>query len=411
MLETVSATRQLRGVTTQALEGAPASATLSVVTSLAALRELEHKWHDLETQAQYSTSVFQSFDWSIAWAETYIGNNAQTTLHILAGYDEDELVFLWPLMRVKRFGFSVLTWLTEPFGKYGDVICKKGHCPRQWISGSISFLRRLNDIDIVRLRHVRADGHLASQKDSPLFDARVPEKAPHLDLTLFATEEAYDQRYTPVQRKRRKKIRKGLENLGPVAFERLPSGSLADTAMAQAIAEKNQWLAERGRMNLVLGCKGHLSFLKLLSRRRNGSLDMVVTQMKAGDKAVSWEVGFRHQGIHYGYITSHLNALTDLSPARLHMDQSQRQALRDGMTRFDLMVPNDAHKESWSSAAIDTNDLYLPLSPFGAIFGHGYLRTIRPLLRKIYYSLEGSALRKFSMNPFGKRNLKPTPDA
>jgi CelD/BcsL family acetyltransferase involved in cellulose biosynthesis len=109
---------------------------------------------------------------------------------------------------------------------------------------------------------------------------------------------------------------------------------------------------------------------------------------------VSWEVGFRHRDTHYGYITSHLNALTDLSPGRLHMDQSQRTCINDGMAVFDLMVPNDAHKESWSSGTVDTNDYYLPLSVLGAGMGHGYIRTLRPFLRHIYYRMEKSNLRK-----------------
>ncbi len=238
----------------------------------------------------------------------------------------------------------------------------------------------------------------------------LPEKAPSLDLTRFATDADYDARYTPVQRKRRKKIRKALEELGPVTFTQLPNGTLTDTAMRQAIDEKNAWLADRGRINRVLGCPGHWAFLKNLSRRMAGTVEVVVTELKAGDEAVSWEVGFRHRGKHYGYITSHMNKHTDLSPGRLHMDMSQRACLAAGMTEYDLMVPNDAHKESWSSGTMDTNDYYLPLSLQGAVVGHVYIRTIRPVLRKIYYSLDASTLRKLNLKSMFSR-AKPTKEA
>jgi CelD/BcsL family acetyltransferase involved in cellulose biosynthesis len=393
----LAADTSMLGVKTQALAGAPASATLSVVTSLSALRDLEAKWRALEGEAQGHTSVFQSFDWVMAWAETYVWQKQQASLHILAGYDNDELVFLWPLMRTNRLGFAVLTWLSDPFGQYGDVICRKGHCSKQWIEGSVTFLKRLKDVDILRLRHVRADSHVATQATRLFSNARLPEKAPYLDLTAYPDEAAYDARYSSVQRRRRKKIRKSLEDKGPLAFKRLPAGSDADAAMQQAIAEKNQWLSDRGRINLVLGCPGHITFLKNLSRRQGGTVDVVVTELTAAGQPVSWEVGFRHLGTHYGYITSHVNALTDLSPGRLHMDLSQREALKDGMQRFDLMVPNDSHKESWSSAAVDTADYYLPLSLPGAAYGHGYVRTIRPLLRAIYYSLDAATLRKLNL--------------
>jgi CelD/BcsL family acetyltransferase involved in cellulose biosynthesis len=75
------------------------------------------------------------------------------------------------------------------------------------------------------------------------------------------------------------------------------------------------------------------------------------------------------------------------------MDQSQRLALRDGCTVFDLMVPNDEYKESWSSSAMATNDYHLPLTNAGWLFGRLYLEALRPALRAAYYRLPESALR------------------
>lgn len=379
------------------------AAPLSLLTTVQALRDLEGKWRDLEDNLQNHGSVFQSFDWVMAWAETYVTEGSGITLHVFAGYDKDQLVFLWPLMRTRQMGLSTLSWLTEPFGQYGDVMCRKGHCPKQWVESALTVLRRLKDVDLLRLRHVRADSHMGVYAKQFFHNARVPEKAPFLDLIAFGNEEAYDARYTSTQRKRRKKIRKAIEEHGPVTFKRLPMGSLADVAMARAIDEKNTWLHERGRINRVLGCPDHVNFLKALSRRHKGSVQVIVTELKAGDKSVSWEVGFRHRNTHYGYITSHLNALTDLSPGRLHMDQSQRACVNDGIAVFDLMVPNDAHKESWSSNTVDTNDYYLPLSLLGAGLGHGYIRTVRPLLRTIYYRMEASGLRKLNWKSFVKK--------
>jgi CelD/BcsL family acetyltransferase involved in cellulose biosynthesis len=397
MFKTLSAKADLSSSTTDANAHAVSSAALSVITTATALREMEHKWRNLENHTQNPTSVFQSFDWVMAWTDTYIGQNPNVSLHVLAGYDGDELIFVWPLMRARRLGFSVLTWLTDPFGQYGDVLCRKGHNAKAWITSATQFMNRLKDVDILRLRHVRSDSHIGIQAATLFTNARVPDKAPFLDLSQFANEGAYDARYSSVQRKRRKKIRKTIEAIGPVSFSRLPSGSHADLAVKTAIAEKNAWLAERGRMNRVLGCPDHAEFLKSLSRRLGGSVEVVVTELKAGDKPISWEVGFRHRGVHYGYITSHVNALTDLSPGRLHMDLSQRACLNDGMKAYDLMVPNDAHKESWSSATVDTNDYFLSLSPLGSIIGHLYLRWIRPVFRKIYYKLDSAKLRKLNL--------------
>jgi CelD/BcsL family acetyltransferase involved in cellulose biosynthesis len=397
MLKSLSVAAGTTSSETNQMVLVPQAATVSLVTTTAALRDLELQWRNLEANTQNHTGVFQSFDWIMAWAETYVKPGGNTSIHIIAAHDNNELVFVWPLMRSRRFGFSVLSWLTDPFGQYGDVLVRKGHCTKHWIAHSINFLKRLNDIDLLRLRHVREDSHLGQHAPQLFVDARMTEGAPFLDLTGFADEASYDARYTSIQRKRRKKIRKSLEALGPVTFKQLPAGSLADHAMATAIKEKNAWLAERGRFNRVLGCPGQLDFLKALSRRHAGTVDLVVTEMKAGDRPVSWEIGFRHAGIHYAYVTSHVNSLTDMSPGRLHMDLSQRACLAAGMTQFDLMVPNDAHKETWSSGDVTTHDRYLPLSLAGRLVGAIYIRNIRPLMRSMYYSLNANQLRKLKL--------------
>jgi CelD/BcsL family acetyltransferase involved in cellulose biosynthesis len=364
------------------------SARLTVVENVASLRAMEADWRALESTTLKPTRVFQSFDWLIAWAETYMENSTDPSLHILTGYDHEQLVFAWPLMRERKMGISILTWMTDPFGQYGDVLCRNDQNARQWLNSSLQLLKRLNDVDLIRLRHVRADSLLAQYGTDLFRNANVPDKAPALELTSFTSEADYDARYTSSQRKRRKKIRTALEELGTLGFKSLTTGALADAAMQLAIDEKNAWLKERGRMNRVLGCPSHLTFLRKLSLRKNATVEVVVTELKAGERPVSWEIGFRHQSIHYGYITSHVNALTDYSPGRLHMDLSQRACLKVGMHEFDLMVPNDAHKASWSNKAVDTQDYYLPLSFAGAVVGHGYVRLVRPLLRRTYYWFE-----------------------
>lgn len=380
----------------------PATAHLTLVTSLTGLRALEQDWRALETNALGNPSVFQSYAWISTWCAIYCGDTSGADIHIFAGYDRNRLVFLWPLMLRRRAGLNVLGWLTEPFGQYGDVICAKDQNAQVWVNNALRFIRRLKGIDILRLRHVRADSVLASSAAHELINAHLDEKAPYLDLTTFATEADYENRYTGTQRKRRKKIRKHLEELGEVSFTRLPLGTLSDKAIAEAMAEKNKWLAERGRINQIMGCPRHTEFLRALSRVSPQAVEMVVTEMKAGDRPVSWEISFRFAGTHFAYITSHANDLTDLSPGRLHFDFSQRACLADGMKAFDLMVPYDAHKESWSSACMPTQDYYIPLSTAGSVAGRLYLSHIRPMLRSLYYRIPQSVLRY--VNPLSGRS-------
>lgn len=373
----------------------PAGAQLAAARSVADLSALASDWQGLE--AANPTSVFQSYDWAQAWAETVMGRDGENCEPlILHGRTADgRLVFLWPLMRCRSRGITLLRWFSEPYAQYGDVLCAADQSVAAWMAASLSLLRRQRLGDLVHLRHVRADAQAHPFLSVGFSSGHLKEGAPRLDLRLYADEAAYEARYTGQQRKRRKKIRKGLEDaLGPVQFSRLAAGPEADAALDQAIAEKNAWLEERGRQNRIMNAPPHAAFLKRLLARQGSTLETVLSALTAGGKPVSWELGFRHQGSHYAYLTSHMNALTDLSPGRLHMDQSQRLCLADGQTVFDLMVPYDPHKESWSSVTTPVDDFYLGLNARGQAFGSLYLGLLRPLLRRAYYAMPANLLRR-----------------
>jgi CelD/BcsL family acetyltransferase involved in cellulose biosynthesis len=370
----------------------PEGGHLMMVTTVAGLRALESGWRALEEGHGRPHGVFQTFDWVLSWALSYAG--ADNAIVVVAGLRYGRLVFAWPLLRQTTGPVAVLRWLSEPLAQYGDIVVERTEDAEAWMDAGLALLRREGGFDSLWLRHVRSDAAAAPYLQKHFQSANLIEQAPWLDLTAFKDDAAYDARYSSSQRKRRKKIRKSLEDdFGPVAFTVLEPGDAATAAMATAVAEKNLWIDERGRQNQILGCPRLLGFLDRLSRIEGGATRMLISCMTAGGKPLSWEIGLRFGKTHFGFITSHVNALTDYSPARLHMDYSQRLALKDGMAAFDLMVPHDAHKESWSSATVDTEDYHLPLTPGGWAYGRLYLEALRPALRAAYYRLPESALR------------------
>jgi CelD/BcsL family acetyltransferase involved in cellulose biosynthesis len=359
-----------------------------------ALRSIEKEWRKLEAENQITPTVFQSFDWVSNWCTAFHSEIAKGELTILEGRHNGALVFIFPLMQTKLHGFKALQWLTEPIGQYGDVLCAKGQDIQKWMTLAIEHLFAKKKFDLLRLRHVRADSLAAPYVQAQMIDSKYYERAPYLDLTLFKNDAEYDARYTSTQRKRRKKIRKSLDDLGAVSFTQLNATDSVH-AIDTSIAEKNTWLSQRGRYNRIMGCTHHLDFLKLLAHSKSDQFEMVTTELKTGNQAMSWEIAFRYRGTHFAYITSHMIQHTDLSPGRLHMDLSQRSALAAGLQRFDLMVPYDQHKESWSSAMVNTNDYFIGLSVKGGLYGNIYLRQLRPIIRKAYYKTPAWALRFF----------------
>jgi CelD/BcsL family acetyltransferase involved in cellulose biosynthesis len=376
------------------VHGLPLGATLSVVTGADAFLALETQWLELEASSKIARSVFQSFAWLKSWVETYGPQLDCDAIRIITGYRGARLVFAWPLLKYKAGPVTVLRWLSEPASQYGDVLVASSESPKTWMADALKLIREMPGVDAIRLRHVRADAAAAPFLETAFREANLRERAPFLDLSAFADEAAYEARYTSAQHKRRKKIRTALEaEFGPLKFDVLRTGPAADGAIAAAIAEKIQWIESRGRQNRVLCCPKLMGFLKAILRNGGAGTELVVSVLSAGGREISWEIGLRHQRAHFGFITAHVNALTDYSPARLHMDLSQRQALRDGMKAFDLMHPNDPHKDSWSSARTLVSDYHLPLTTLGCAYGGLYLERLRPLLRHAYYRMPEGLLK------------------
>jgi CelD/BcsL family acetyltransferase involved in cellulose biosynthesis len=380
-------------VATDLVADMPFGGILTLITTPAHLGVLSDQWQSLEQNNATTPTIFQSFAWIKNWSDHYAQPNCQNEIHIVAGFLNNALVFALPLVKSCHMGVSTLNWVTDPLGQYGDVLCAKEQSLTKWMSASLRFINRLKGIDIIRLRHVRQNSIIENFASRYFVDAKLHEQAPYLDLTPFKSDADYDARYNSQQRKRRKKIRSKLEEIGSVEFKTLKPGSVNDHAISESIREKNEWLSERGRFNRVMGCPRHVQFLKSLSRSTTKDFEFVTTELSAGGKPVSWEIGFNYKGTHFAYITSHVNKLTDLSPGRLHMDLSQRLALSSGQERFDLMVPNDNHKESWCSGKVNTKDYFYATTWRGKLYGHFYLSVIRPAIRDTYYKLPQRILK------------------
>jgi CelD/BcsL family acetyltransferase involved in cellulose biosynthesis len=257
---------------------------------------------------------------------------------------------------------------------------------------ALALIQQSHAADAIWLRHVRADATAQPFLQKSFERIGQGAGAPFMDLTQFPTEAEYLARYDKPQRKRRRQIRRALEQNGALSFEVHAQGSGFTRGIAEAIPQKRRWLSQRGLLSRPIFSSWLESFLNALATDTTGRLKPVCSILKAGDRAVSYEIGLRYRGRHYCFITAHDVALTDESPARLHMDYAQRSALKEGCKAFDLMVPLAPHKTSWSSGHVAVNDYWLPLSPAGRVAGVLF-KTLRPAARALYYKTP-EALRR-----------------
>lgn len=362
----------------------PSGCRLVHVTSLQDLERLGSAWRALEEKSAVHPTVFQSFDWVWHWCKIFAGAGSRVKLSVITGYRGDELVFIAPWQKAYRRGINRLVWLTYPTAQYGDVLCKLGEDVSVWLNASFELLKRAGDYDILHLRHVRRHSVLFPFAQTSMQDGRLYEQAPWMDYTAFENAAAFDNRLSRTQKKHRKNVRAHMARLGEVKFEHIEPGPRIEAALDTALSEKRVWLAENGFLSFVITDPRHDALMKTLAQRETGDIAVDVTQLSVNDTPLSWEIALRYGKAHYCYIISRSSKITDKSPGRMHFDMNQRRTMEQGFTSFDLLLPSDPHKESWSNAAEPVNDYYYPLSMWGRIYGELYIRRLRPVLRRFY---------------------------
>ena len=88
-------------------------------------RSAARQWQNLEKINAITPTVFQSFAWVKSWADNYGNSGGANEIHVFAGFVENQLVFVLPLIKNTHLGVATLNWLTDPIGQYGDILCAK----------------------------------------------------------------------------------------------------------------------------------------------------------------------------------------------------------------------------------------------------------------------------------------------
>ena len=357
----------------------------SVLSSVGSLKACAPLWRELEDSAGTSAGPFQSYDWCSTWLLHALRSGQACRPFIIAAYSGCRLVLLWPMMVTPMAGLRVLRWLSDPWSQYGDVLVGADHDAAGLMASVIELIKESRAADAIWLRHVRADAAARPYLEAGFDRIGHYAGAPFMDLTQFSTETEYLARYDKPQRKRRKQIRRVLEERGgALSFEVHSQGSAFIRGISDAIPQKRRWLSQRGLVSRPIFSSWTESFLLALATDTAGRLKPVCSILKTGDRAVSYEIGLRYGDRHYCFITAHDVAMTNDSPARLHMDFAQRSALNEGCKVFDLMVPLAPHKASWSSGHVAAGDYWLPLSPGGRLAG-ALFKTLRPPAQALYH--------------------------
>lgn len=354
------------------------------VQSPAKLQTLRSGWQVLEEHAARPHNFFQSFVWCNTWASVYLDGTGNAALKVLVARNNGAIVMIWPLMTVRYGPVTVLKWLSDPIGQYGDVLIAPDAEEDLWLEAAWRRITGDPGLDGIALRHVRADARI--HRFVELKCRALPETsaAPQLDLRPFSTAQDYSQALSRNQRSQRSKLLKKIERDGPVRFDVHTDEVAFREAVRTALSLKKHWLEEH---SLKADTIGDPRFERLLTRLAEQDPPAAAAGvLSRGHEPLSVDIAFTYRGRYFGSVISMAPDHQALSPAKVHLDLRQKACVEAGFSEFDMMIPASAFKRHWSDSTVEASDYIVAMNLWGFAYCSFYLGVVRPFLKRAYYA-------------------------
>ncbi len=350
--------------------------SIDLIDDRSGFEALAQDWRALYEESGRPDQIFQRFDWLRLWADQFL--DGRDRLAIVTGRREGRLVMVWPLVRRRSLGALRLAFMGEPAGQYGDALIENG-ADVALIKAAWARILALK-ADVVHLRRVR--------ETSPLFAflgekglATASHAAPYVEFGRAECYEDFDKRYSGKARSSRRRLKRRLEEIGPVAFVCVKSCDEARALIGRAFAMKRAQLEARGRFAPVM----HDRRLEQLFKAAASSpaAGAQISAIACKDKTVAVSVAFAANGEAFGHILAHDVGFEKQGVGVLLAEHAFRSAFAAGCRRFDMAPPADNYKMDWASGTVAVADFAAPLTLRGALYARLWLKGGRALAKAV----------------------------
>lgn len=363
---------------------------LEVITSGAGMRELSRDWSALATRAGNGHHIFQTYGWCISWWDNHCSHTVakeRNELRIIAGWQDERLVMVWPLVIARRGSIDVAIWLGAPLTQYGDVLIEKGPFAAQRLALAWDMICSWSDIDVISLRKIRSNSPLHDILAERATEVGTREEAPFVDLTEFADWDEYRSTLRTKSRKQQDRFTRNLEKAGTVTFEVDASLEAAVALTGEALAMKRAWLESNGKISDAIADGATGDLLAQLVAYDGSDVSCHAAALRLDGRAVAVEIGLAAKQHYCSFIGAYDPEFAHLRTGNIELEKMIRWTLENDFASYDLLAPSDTYKQRWSTGHIEITDFGLPVSLKGMAFVDLYMKRLRPALKRVYYRL------------------------
>lgn len=360
--------------------------------SLGQLADLEETWRDLERRCPEPFTYFQSADWCLNWARTFLSDSSNSgagpKVYVL--WDGAECLMIWPLMtRRVSPAITALVPLTAPMNQYATLLYDPARFDPTLGRMVFDEIRNGGGEDAVCLDHVPQSALLAQMLEGEGYAPDLMQQSSILDLSGIADWESYHRALPKKQRLQRNSRRNKLEKLGALDYRIWSPGSegFAEN-IDRCIAMKQDWLKGTGRLGRDLFDPRFAAFLRNLGAVEVADQGRVYLHALTLDGVpIAMELGMRFHEDYYCFLGAIDLAYQKYSPGKVQMENAQRWAIETGIRRFDFLNDPSTYKSSWTNTTEPLTACYIPLTSLGQLYCRHWKASLRPRLRAFYQGI------------------------
>ena len=347
----------------------PAGLTVEILGDREAFDRLAPEWNKLHTANDAQRIGFQSHGWLTAWLDAFAPTASDwQNVKFVTARQAGELRVVCPLILVRKGGMRRLCWLGEPASQYGDVVCDGTRSNAPAIRAAMDHAVRELKPDVVWLRKVRCDAAITDWLETSDAVRLCSDEAPFLDFRNASRPEDYCQRYSAKSRKNRRRLRRRLEELGPVEMTVLPPGLKAQNALTTAIHFKRRWLEQRGELSSALRDRRMDDFLTRITAKADYVANPYVSIMTCAGRPVSIQFGLLSRNRLALHLIAYDPTMEKTGAGILHIEETVAHAINSGWRELDFLAPGAAYKSAWADTSVNVANYALPCTHKGRAY-------------------------------------------
>lgn len=289
----------------------------------------------------------------------------------------------------RTLGLKFAEMAGEPYIQYNDMI-KNGTQPVDNFLDYFTKYLKTNRVDVLHLHNVRRDAHIFDycQANGVILQQKM---APFLNMSNYADFDGYLNSLSKQSRYAYKKLFRTHD----CEYNLYVDEQISPELIEYILAQKASQLDLRGETSRLFADQAKIAQLATKLSTPSADYKTYVSTFEINGVIASSSVFFIKNNKVYFYILAMDDDFAKLSPGNHIVLKNIETAFGLNCQVFDFLAPNDVYKLKWSRGdAMPVYDILLPITTKGYIVGFGYLKYIRPVLKKVYLSVRNHSILK-----------------